>query len=226
MRYLMLIADPVVVDRYQIDSFDRFYQRLVSAAAAIQVETSDIQIFLQVRIKLDENHQRWVSWCIKHATEAQQAGVKILLNGTSIRAMSYGYDGVHWSEACRPVSIDTDSLEWRTAAVHSWESADHAEALRVNAVVFAPIFSPRSKNLYSSKEPVDGLERLRVLCARLTCPVLALGGIGSAQVRLCLDAGAAGVASLGGLVIAQDLSLEILRLVEALQGGRKLIFES
>lgn len=62
-------------------------------------------------------------------------------------------------------------------------------------VCFAPVFAPRTASDAFVKSAV-GLERLRAWIRSQQIPVLALGGITPSTAKACIDAGAAGIASI------------------------------
>jgi len=87
-------------------------------------------------------------------------------------------------------------------STHTIEEAMAAQHGRADFVVFGPVFETASKREYG--EPV-GIEALRQAAARLTIPVLALGGIKDDNFRHALEAGAAGVAGISMFTEAKDL---------------------
>lgn len=97
-------------------------------------------------------------------------------------------------------------------SAHSLEAACAAEAAGADYVTFSPIYPTDSKPGYG---PTQGPLALSALYAGLRIPVIALGGIGPQTVRACLDAGAAGVAVMGGVMRADDAAEELRRLLAA-----------
>jgi thiamine-phosphate pyrophosphorylase len=67
----------------------------------------------------------------------------------------------------------------------------HAEA---TYFVFGTVFPTVSKN---PGTPVHGIEGLRSAVRSTTVPILAIGGIDTLNARICLDAGAVGIAAIG-----------------------------
>jgi thiamine-phosphate pyrophosphorylase len=65
--------------------------------------------------------------------------------------------------------------------------------------VISPVFDTPSKPGYG---PALGLGRLAELCAAVSLPVYALGGIDAERARPCREAGAAGVAVMGAVMRA------------------------
>ncbi len=96
------------------------------------------------------------------------------------------------------------------ASVHDLESARRAASMGARYLLFAPVFEPRSKPGRAA-----GLEALAATCAATAVPVYALGGVTAQNTGACLEAGAYGVASLGGLSNASDPAAELAALMES-----------
>ncbi len=82
----------------------------------------------------------------------------------------------------------------------------------VDYVTLSPIRLSASKPGYGPALGMTGLARA-VAGAR---PVIALGGIAPADVPGCLDAGAAGVAVMGGVMAAEDVAVAVVALLRPL----------
>jgi len=152
------------------------------------------------------------------AAVAAAAGTsaKVLVNDRLDIALAEGAQGVHLGgksippEAVR-AAVDKLALPGTFivgASCHSLEQALAAEAAGADYLLLAPIFPTPSKLAFG---PPLGLERLREVTARVKTPVFALGGIGVAQVRACLAAGAAGIA---GIRIFQEPNALVARVRE------------
>ncbi|HUE19497.1 MAG TPA: thiamine phosphate synthase [Stellaceae bacterium] len=98
-------------------------------------------------------------------------------------------------------------------SAHSENEVSRAAGAGADYVTISPIFVSHSKLGYG---PVLGLAELGRITRRATLPLIALGGIGPAQVAACLQAGAAGVAVLGGVMAAADPALATSALVAGL----------
>ncbi|GLS42101.1 thiamine phosphate synthase [Methylobacterium brachythecii] len=97
-------------------------------------------------------------------------------------------------------------------SAHSLADIRSATAAGADYVTFSPIFATASKPGYG---PSLGLDALRE-AAGLGLPIIALGGIGVDEARRCREAGAAGVAVMGGLMRASDPAAETHQLLAAL----------
>jgi thiamine-phosphate pyrophosphorylase len=102
-------------------------------------------------------------------------------------------------------------------STHSASEVASAEAHGADFAVFAPVFE---KHGTVSRE---GLEQLRQICHRAVAaqppmPVFALGGITLENARLCVGAGAAGIAAIR-LFQQNDVQTIVKKLREALSAG-------
>jgi thiamine-phosphate pyrophosphorylase len=118
-------------------------------------------------------------------------GTKILVNDRADVAIACRADGVHLRDGsvapekfARPGFIVTVSC-------HRIEDADKLAG--ANFILLAPVFKPLSK---AEQRPALGTEAIGAIARRSPTPVLALGGITHANARLCVDAGAAGIAGI------------------------------
>jgi len=68
-----------------------------------------------------------------------------------------------------------------------------AEAREADYILLGPIFDTPSKRPYG---PPLGITKLSEVASRIRIPVLALGGITVERVRVCLKAGAKGIAGI------------------------------
>ncbi|MBZ5546090.1 MAG: thiamine phosphate synthase [Acidobacteriia bacterium] len=132
---------------------------------------------------------------------AKGSGTCIVVNDRLDVALAAGADGVHLgtqSIPARAVRAKVSQEFVVGVSCHSRQEALAAEDARADYVLLGPIFETPSKIAYG---PPLGLGLLRETAAAAGIPVLALGGISVERVRVCLEAGAAGVA---GIRIFQD----------------------
>ena len=138
------------------------------------------------------------------ATIAQQARQwladqpHLFLNGDPELAQELNYAGCHL-----PQYMTERSLSARpallSAATHDIASAQQAADVGADALLFSPVYRPNSK-----AGTAAGLPALASLCAAISKPVYAMGGILPERVAPCRAAGAYGVAVLGDIADAQD----------------------
>ena len=124
------------------------------------------------------------------------AATKILVNTRVDVALAAGAAGAHlpagspaphrW-RACTPPGFSIG------VSCHTLDEVRAAEDEGADYAVFGPVFAPRSKA--PGLEP-RGIEGLAQAARAVGIPLLALGGITSANAQECIQAGAAGVAAI------------------------------
>ena len=91
------------------------------------------------------------------------------------------------------------------ASCHSIEALLKAAAAGCDYATLSPVFPPRSKP--GDMREALGIEALRQAATALRMPVIALGGMTPERARMCWEAGAHGIASLG-LLFGGNMSPE------------------
>jgi thiamine-phosphate pyrophosphorylase len=106
-------------------------------------------------------------------------------------ALELGADGVHLGrdDEGQELALEHGLLLGLSAA--TVDEAREAEARGAAYVGAGPVWETPSK---PDADPPIGLGGLLELCAAVTIPVVAIGGIDASNARACIDAGAAGVA--------------------------------
>lgn len=123
-------------------------------------------------------------------------GGRVLVNTRVDVAMAAGAAGVHLpagSMAPRVWREMTPAGFLIGVSCHTFEEVAQAEQEGADYVVFGPVFAPLSK---TSDLAPRGLTELKRVCAAVTIPVLALGGVTRENAQACVDAGAAGIAGI------------------------------
>lgn len=116
----------------------------------------------------------------------------VLVNDRADVAVACGAAGVH----LRGGSVAVGEIRRLgklvvTVACHS--GAEVAAAEGADYAIVAPVFRPLSKE--DSRSPL-GLPELHRICALVSVPVIALGGVTRENATQCIEAGAAGVAGI------------------------------
>jgi thiamine-phosphate pyrophosphorylase len=139
---------------------------------------------------------------LKAMAAVARSRTRLLINARTDVALACGAHGVHLP-ANDLAASDVRAIFARAGisqpvigvSTHSAAEVASVEAHGADFAVFAPVFE---KGGTASRE---GLEELRRIChrteaAQLPMPVLALGGITLENARLCVEAGAAGIAGI------------------------------
>jgi thiamine-phosphate pyrophosphorylase len=135
-------------------------------------------------------------------------------------AVMAGAGGVHLPSAGHP-----DAARARLpggvigASAHSAAEASALLGSGADYVTVSPVFITASKPGYG---PAIGLDGLAEIAARVSGPVIALGGITVANTPLCLSAGASGVAVMGEVMRATDPRPVVEAILAALSGTNKI----
>lgn len=129
----------------------------------------------------------------------------LLINSRTDVALEVGADGVHlrsddvsaedvrriWTECGAGARALSSKPPLIGVSCHSPAEVAQAAASGATFAVFGPVFEKKgARNALST-----GLDQLREAC-QVTIPVLALGGITLENARQCLEAGAAGIATI------------------------------
>lgn len=146
-----------------------------------------------------------------------QAARKIAARETAAGPTSQGKNllalGVHWPErALTNGDFTREGLQLCGVSVHSVESAQRAQQLGADYLVFGHIFPTASH----FGEEARGLDALREVCEAVTLPVFAIGGINAGNAPACLSVGAHGVAVMSAVWDAPDVGAGTRELCEVL----------
>lgn len=148
------------------------------------------------------------------ARQAMDLGVP---DNITLISNSCSVDGINWRHLTAGELRSGEARDGLCGcSVHSAEELSLAEQRGMRYVLYSPIFATSSK---PAAVPI-GTENLKVFCAGTPLPVFALGGIVTVeQVRICLDAGAFGVA---GISLFTRNGQEVLREIASLFAGNRV----
>jgi thiamine-phosphate pyrophosphorylase len=129
-------------------------------------------------------------------------GVTFVVNDDVDAALELGADGVHLGRtdagAERAIAaglvLGVSASSVRQAAVAEFQGAAYVGA--------GPVWSTPSKE---DADPPIGLDGLGLICAAVSIPVVAIGGVDATNARACVEAGAAGVAVIRSAGAARTL---------------------
>lgn len=150
--------------------------------------------------------------CVEYAAVF---GVQIIVNDRCDLALLSGAAGVHLGQDDLP-PVAACAVLGHGAIVgfstHSLAQARKSNRLPIAYIGFGPVFATSTKSNHFPSVGVATLERACLLSAR---PVVAIGGIGLAQIRDVLDAGAASAAVISSLMQAKNLARRMEQLLKA-----------
>ena len=139
------------------------------------------------------------------ASDVTYKRAKFIVNGDSEVARLSHAHGLHLPEAdARVAQSERRQLgpeRWVSRSAHSVDAARRAESEGANFVVLGTVFPTQSHPGVAT----IGVEGVRAVCAAISIPVIAIGGITAENARLVIEAGAAGVAVIGAIFDAANV---------------------
>jgi len=140
--------------------------------------------------------------------------VTLIVNDRCDLALSCRAMGVHLGQDDIPPSAARAILGKSHIiglSTHSLAQVRETRNMPVQYIGYGPVYGTSTKG---NPSPTVGLRRLRNACKVSPVPVVAIGGIGLAQVEQVLDAGAASAAVISALMTAKDLAREMERFLQ------------
>ena len=145
---------------------------------------------------------------------ARAAGARLTLHGDAVLAQAAGADGVHLGAggdvAAARALLGPHALVG--LSVHAGDDLAALDAGALDYIVAGPAYPTESKPGYG---PFLGPEGIAALVRATSVPVIAIGGIDGANARALCEAGAAGIAVMGGVMRASDPAAEVRQLIAA-----------
>lgn len=181
---------------------------LETARAAVEGGATVVQLRLK-RLPTDEAVQRGEPF----RDLCREAGVTFVVNDDVDAALRLGADGVHLGRhdvGAERALAEGLVLGLSAAGVREAAVAEHRGASYVGA---GPVWATPSKE---DADPPIGLDGLGLVCASVSIPVVAIGGIDPSNAADCIRAGAAGVAVIRAATDARAL----VEAVDAALAGR------
>lgn len=144
-------------------------------------------------------------------------GAQLFVNDRADLALALAATGVHRPGHGLPLEALRRLLPNAPigASCHSLDEARAATEEGCGFLTLSPIFETPSKPGYG---PALGLEGLDEVATAVDAPVYALAGVTPERVAECLDAGAHGIAVMGGIIAAADPFAATEAYLEALEG--------
>jgi len=143
-------------------------------------------------------------------------GAQLLINSRADIARAAHVAGVHLPEndlSPRDIRLTLGEHALCGVSVHSPASARRALEEGADYLIFGPIF-PTASHPESSGE---GIEKLREIVQMSSRPVFAIGGIEANSARLCIEAGAHGVAVLSAAWREANIEATIKELIAQIE---------
>jgi thiamine-phosphate pyrophosphorylase len=140
--------------------------------------------------------------------------VKLIMNDRADLCLAAGFNGVHvGQEDLSPKGARRviGKKLWLGVSTHNTRQVEGADKTSADYIAIGPVFSTTSK---VNPDPVVGLEGVRKARSLTRKPLVAIGGIGRANCRSVLEAGADSVAVISDLMREPRKSAEeILRIL-------------
>ena len=137
---------------------------------------------VQLRVKAE------TSEVIRRGRGLRSLGTMCVVNDDVDAALELGADGVHLGQSDRGAELARARGLLLGRSATTYEEAVEAEA---DYLGVGPVWPTPSKE---DAAPPLGLDELARICAAVSVPVIAIGGIDASNAADCIRAGAAGVA--------------------------------
>ncbi|MBX6394111.1 MAG: thiamine phosphate synthase [Alicyclobacillaceae bacterium] len=150
----------------------------------------------------------------------REAGVLFIVNDRADIAAALDADGVHLGQEDLPVSAARQILgpdRIIGLSTHSVEEAVEAEKQGADYIGLGPVKATATK---TDTRPVVGIEGLRKVRRAVRLPIVAIGGIETADAEALGEAGADGLAVIRGLLDTEDIAERARQFVRLFERGR------
>lgn len=158
--------------------------------------------WIMVREK-DLDRAALVALAVEILDLAAPVGACVVVNGDIEAAAAAGAQGAHVQSAAAAAeareTLGADALIG--VSTHQLSEASLAADCGADYAIISPVFATGSKPGYG---PRLGLRGLRGTCAATPLPIIALAGLTPRNAGSCIAAGAAGVATMGGIMRSLD----------------------
>jgi thiamine-phosphate pyrophosphorylase len=156
-------------------------------------------VSLQVRIKGVSIRERGRLAALAATTLGPLVG-RAVLNGTPAEAALLGFGAAHLPEEAIPIDpVAPAPAVPFGASIHSRAALDRSVRAGAAYVQFGPVFDAGSKPVVGA-----GVGALSAIASASPIPVVAVGGMSTANAAACFEAGAAAIAVVTGVLRAGD----------------------
>ena len=177
-----------------VDALEPARVAVENGATAVQWRLKEVP-----RVDVVERGRATRSLCARH-------GVPFIVNDDVEAALMLGADGVHLGREDEGAEAAKEHGLMLGLSATTLEEAQAADG-RADYIGAGPIWGTPSK---PDAAPPIGIHGLRELCAAVSTPVVAIGGIDASNAAECIRAGAAGVA----VMRAADDAAAIVRAID------------
>jgi thiamine-phosphate pyrophosphorylase len=175
---------------------------------------------IQLRAKHSTDRET-LAWAREIRAITREHRARFVVNDRFDLALLAQADGVHLGQTDLSPDSIPESVRATLCIGRSTHDVDQARAATreaVDYIAFGPVFGTRSKD---SKYDERGTEMLAAIVRLISPrPLVAIGGIGVAQLDSVMDAGAAGVAVISAVIDANDPEAATRALVERINASR------
>jgi thiamine-phosphate pyrophosphorylase len=157
------------------------------------------------------------SWASKLLPLAHRFGARFTIHGDV--AIATILDGIHLPEDgdARAARARLGPQKLIGLSVHTPKQAAAADTAVLDYLIAGPVYESASKPGYG---PALSSKGLAEFVRATTLPVIAIGGIDATNIAEVMQAGAAGVAVMGGVMRASDPARTVRELLAALKDAK------
>jgi thiamine-phosphate pyrophosphorylase len=171
--------------------------------------------FFQYRSK-NGTRRKLYETALRLARSLRTSGALFILNDHADIAAAVGADGVHLGQDDLPIAAARLILGPAALiglSTHSLEQAEAAQAAGADYIGFGPIYRTITKDAGE----VRGLEKLSVIAAAVSIPVIAIGGITRDTIDEVVRTGARGAAVISAVCAERDITAAAAELTEIMR---------
>jgi thiamine-phosphate pyrophosphorylase len=159
-----------------------------------------------------------VAWAEKLLPLAHRFGARFTIHGDIAAATIL--DGLHLQEGgdARAARERLGPEKLIGLSVHAPRQAADADTAALDYLIAGPVYESASKPGYG---PALGAAGLAEFARSTSLPIIAIGGIDAANIAAVMQAGAVGVAVMGGVMRASDPAQTVRELLTALRSAKR-----